>query len=162
MLREIDRPTPIPCFFVDAVTVERDLVRHEMPDCIDPASGARAHPDTIIRAWQPEFNATQLRRWQRVKQREAQHACTGRPFVYHPVSIDDEWLDFVGIKLLHWKDHQVSARKRMIREIFNPAARHHIDHIDDDPGPPQFVDFVDAHAGIRPENIDWTGSEGHA
>jgi hypothetical protein len=50
----------------------------------------------------------------------------------------------------------------MIREIFNPATRQHIDHVDDDPGPPQFVDAVDAHDGIRPQNIDWSPNEGHA
>jgi hypothetical protein len=42
--------------------------------------------------------------------REAQHARRGRAFAYTPVSIDDEWLDFVSIKLLRWKDHQKSAR----------------------------------------------------
>jgi hypothetical protein len=133
----------------------RALIRAEMTDCIDPASGAVARPDTIIRSWRPEFNATQLKRWQRVKQREAQHRRRGKPFAYTPVSIDDEWLDFVAIKILRWKDHQKSARQLMIREIFNPAACQHIDHYDREPSRPTFVDALDAHFGIRPENIDW-------
>ncbi|MHB8271417.1 hypothetical protein [Bradyrhizobium sp.] len=140
----------------------RDLIRHEMTDCIDPATGARAHPDQIIRTWQPEFSAIQLKRWQRVKQREAQHLRHGKPFVYTPVSIDDEWIDFVGIKLLHWKDHQKSARHRLIREIFNPAAKSHLDHVDDEPAPPLLVDAVDAHVGIRAHNVDWSAADPEA